>query len=292
MSSPLSSAGARYRSRSSESVIRVARHWARQSAAHESPASSLTAQSLYDLLLNVNFKYGRRRRRSLSAPSTGPRNAKTLAEETHEARTPDDRLGGADHGVRSRIGRRSTRIVSRRRHRRKDHRRRPVRTALHPHRRMGETDRRQGQHSHQEERLRHRQGVQVRYRRQRRQMVRRLEPHLVRAAIYEPLHRSNEAGAEGGARQIRARHHQGLDRRRQALHAAAGAVRRFRALLPQEQLHGRGQEEGVQGEIWLRSRAPDHLAAGEGPGDLLLQSAELLRHRIRRQGGGDQRPFL
>ena len=37
---------------------------------------------------------------------------------------------------------------------------------------------------------------------------------------------------------------------------------------------------------------PDHLAAGERPGDFLLQSAELLRHGVRRQGRGDQRTLL
>ncbi len=108
----------------------------------------------------------------------------------------------------------------------------------------------------------------------------------------KPLHRPVETDSEGGDRQIRPAHHQGLDHQRQARNAAAGEIRRLRALLSQEQLHRRRQEEGVQGQIRLRPRAADDLAAGEGPGDLFRQPAELLRHRVRRQGGGDQRALL
>ena len=74
---------------------------------------------------------------------------------------------------------------------------------------MGEADRRQGQHHLEEEPLRARQGVQVGSRSQLDQMVRRLQPHLLRAAISQSLHRSVETHSEGGDRQVRARQHQG-----------------------------------------------------------------------------------
>ncbi len=90
----------------------------------------------------------------------------------------------------------------------------------------------------------------------------------------------SKLGSRGRARQIRSRNHQGVDRRRPALHAAARQIRRLRALLSQEQLHGRCEEEGVQGKIRLRPRPADHLAASQGPGDLPLQPAELLRHQF------------
>ncbi len=64
------------------------------------------------------------------------------------------------------------------------------------------------------------------------------------------------------------------------------AVRRLSDLLSEEPLHRRSQEVRVQGQIRLRSRAAQDLQGVLGPGDLLRQPAEFLRHAVRRQGRG------
>ena len=120
-------------------------------------------------------------------------------------------------------------------------------------------------------------------------MVRRLQPHLLRAAIPQSLYTdlSKLIPKEEIDKFVLAHQHQRyLDRQRQARDAASGEIRRLGALLSQEQLHRRREEEGVQGQIRLRPRAAHDLSADEGPGDLFREPAELLRDRIRRQGGG------
>ena len=86
--------------------------------------------------------------------------------------------------------------------------------------------------------------------------------------IYTDL---NKLLPEGRDRRLRADQHQGLDAGRQAGDAAARTVRRFGALLPEEPLCRRGQEEGLQGKVRLRPGAAGHLGGGERPGRFLRQ---------------------
>ena len=78
--------------------------------------------------------------------------------------------------------------------------------------------------------------------------------------IYTDLDR---AAAEGGDRRLRAGEHRRLDPRRQAGDAAARAVRRFGALLPEEPLRRRSQEGGLQGKVRHRPGAARHLGRGD-----------------------------
>ena len=65
------------------------------------------------------------------------------------------------------------------------------------------------------------------------------------------------------------------------------------ALYYQKSLYaGRSQEDGVQGQIRLRPGAAGHLEGSDRPGRVLRQPARFLRHPVRRQGRGDQRPLL
>ena len=148
--------------------------------------------------------------------------------------------------------RRSARQIRGRHHRRQAHRRPAIRRAVRAYRRVGEADRRQGQRDLQEEPFRSRQGDQVGHRVRQRQLVRCVEPFVVRAAISRRLHRPQCPAAEGRDRRLRAGQRQGIDAQRQIGDAATCAVRRVGALLPEEPLPGRCQEDGVQDEIRLR----------------------------------------
>ena len=65
------------------------------------------------------------------------------------------------------------------------------------------------------------------------------------------------------------------------------------ALYYQKSLYaGRRQEDGLQGEVRQGPDAARHLGGGHRPGQVLRQPAEFLRHAVRRQGRGDQRPLL
>ncbi len=79
----------------------------------------------------------------------------------------------------------------------------------------------------------------------------RFESFLLRAAISGHLCGPLRPHPFRGSGQIRAGGDRRLDARRQARHAAAGAVRRLRAVFPEEPLSGRGEEDRIQGQIRL-----------------------------------------
>ena len=116
--------------------------------------------------------------------------------------------------------------------------------------------------------------------------------HTSFAPQYTSLYTDREAGAEGGARQIRAGEHQGLDHRRQALHVAAGSVRRFRALHLKSNYTDDAKKKAFKDKYGYDLAPPTTWQQVKDQAVFLLQSAELLRHGVRRQGGGDQRALL
>ncbi len=74
-----------------------------------------------------------------------------------------------------------------------------------------------------------------------------------------------------------------LDARRQARHAAAGAVRRLRSLFPEEPLRGRGEEDEFKAKYGYDLAPPDTWAQVSDQAEFFAAPPEFLRTSLRQE---------
>ena len=171
-------------------------------------------------------------------------------------------------------------------------RRHPVREALHPHPRVGGADRRQGRDRLVQEPLRARPRDQAGHRLGLDQLVRRLEPHQLRAAVRRSLYRPEGADPAERTRQVRAGTLASaeVDGRLVQLPRVTDVSNLYYQQVPLRRTPTNQAE--VQGEVRQRPGAARRPSTSSSSRSIFFaNAAESLRHRLRRQGRGHDRPL-